>query len=125
MADAGAPLHGPADGPPGGPARARVVLITAPDGQTARQLARALVERRLAACVNLVPGITSIYRWQGAVEESGEVLMIAKTSAEAYPRLEAALSELHPYEVPECIALAPDAVAPKYLAWLGAEARPE
>lgn len=100
----------------------RVVLVTAPDRAAAERLARELVGRRLAACVNLIEGLTSIYRWHGAVEEAREVLLIAKTTAARYPELERALHELHPYEVPECIALAPAAVAAKYGAWLVGEA---
>ena len=97
---------------------ARVVLITAPDASTARVLARALVERSLAACVNLVPGVTSIYRWKGALEEQSEVLMIAKTTAARVHELEALLIELHPYDVPECVVLEPAHVEAKYLRWL-------
>lgn len=96
----------------------RVVLATAPDAACARQLAEALVGERLAACANLVPGVTSIYRWEGAVEEASEVLLILKTRAGLLPDLEARLTELHPYDVPACVALAPDRVAAPYLAWL-------
>lgn len=97
---------------------ARVVLATAPDRATAERIARELVGRRLAACVNLVPGIASIYRWHGAVEEASEVLLIAKTTAERLEEFERALVELHPYEVPELVALAPEHVAAPYCAWL-------
>ncbi|MCC6408597.1 MAG: divalent-cation tolerance protein CutA [Planctomycetes bacterium] len=99
----------------------RVVLVTAPDREAATGLARELVGRRIAACVNVVDGVTSIYRWRGAVEEAREVLLVVKTTAARYPELERALVELHPYEVPECIALRPEAVAPKYAAWLAGE----
>lgn len=102
----------------------RVVLITAPDADRARQLARALVERRAVACVNLVPDVESIYRWQGRVEESREVLMIVKTTAARIDELEALLAALHPYDVPECIAFAPDRVEAKYRAWLCAQSAP-
>ncbi len=97
---------------------ARVVWITAPDRATGESLARELVRRRLAACVNVLDGVTSIYRWEGAIEETREVLLMAKTTAGRYADLERALGELHPYQVPECIALAPSAIAPKYRAWL-------
>jgi len=94
------------------------MLSTAPDEATARQLARALVERGLVACVNVIPKLTSIYAWQGEVHEDAEVLLILKTSADAAARAEQALVELHPYDVPECVALAPEHVEPRYLAWL-------
>lgn len=100
-----------------------VVLSTAPDAEVARRIARALVERRLAACVQVLPGVTSTYRWQGAIEESGEVLILAKTSRSRYAELEVALRELHPYSVPECVALEAAHVASPYRAWLVAETR--
>ncbi|WP_193210726.1 divalent-cation tolerance protein CutA [Luteolibacter marinus] len=94
-----------------------VVLCTFPDVEVARRVAGELVTRRLAACVNLVPGVESIYRWEGEVERSGEVLGLIKTTC--YPELEAGLKELHPYEVPEIVALPVGAGLPAYLAWLG------
>lgn len=94
-----------------------VVLCTFPDLAQARQIGAAMVERQVAACVNLVPGIESIYRWEGKVERAGEVLALFKTTR--YPELEAALRELHPYEVPEILALPVAAGLPAYLAWLG------
>jgi len=97
---------------------ARVVLMTAPGLEEAGDLARQLVEERLAACVSLVPGVRSIYRWEGAVEEASEVLMVAKTSASRLPDLERRALELHPYDVPEFVVLDPARVAPAYLAWL-------
>lgn len=100
------------------PNAARVVLITAPDEECARKIARSLVEERLLACANIVPGITSIYRWEGAVEETSEALLIGKTTDARLAQLETRLSELHPYDVPECVALAPVRVAARYLAWL-------
>jgi periplasmic divalent cation tolerance protein len=103
---------------------ARVVLVTAPDLASARTLARGLVERRLAACVNLMPGLESIYRWKGAVESSNEVLLLVKTAAGRLAALEAYLEAEHPYEVPECIALQPARVERAYLDWLLAEAGP-
>jgi len=96
---------------------ARVVLITAPDLDTARKLARELVEARAAACANLVPGVTSIYRWQGAVQEDAEVLLVVKTSAERLAELERIVARVHPYEVPEIVALQPAAVEGHYLGW--------
>jgi periplasmic divalent cation tolerance protein len=105
----------------GGGAEARVVLMTAPDLQSAEAIARALVERRLAACVNLVPGVRSIYRWKGAIEDASEVLLVAKTVAGRLGALQEALGELHSYEVPEMVALEAERVAPRYLEWLRAE----
>jgi periplasmic divalent cation tolerance protein len=96
----------------------RVVLTTVSSEEEGRRLARALVERRLASCVNVIPNLTSVYRWQGAVEEAAEALLLIKTTQERLPALEAALSELHSYEVPEFLALAPEAGSQAYLAWL-------
>jgi periplasmic divalent cation tolerance protein len=100
-----------------------VVLVTHPV-QGAAEFARALVRARVAACVNRLP-VDSVYRWQGAVQEDGEELLIVKTSGARLAELERLLAELHPYEVPECIALAPERVAAPYLAWWLAETRPE
>ncbi len=94
-----------------------VVLCTFPDVEQARAIAAVLVERRLAACVNLLPGVESIYRWEGKVERAGEVLAVIKTTR--YPELEAALEELHPYEVPEILAVPVAAGLAGYLKWLG------
>lgn len=96
----------------------RVVLCTFPDADTARRVARQLVEEKLAACVNLLPGVESIYRWQGQVETAAEVLAVLKTAASQLTVLEKRLLELHPYEVPEFVALESSAVAPEYRAWL-------
>jgi periplasmic divalent cation tolerance protein len=101
----------------------RVVLVTAPDEDVARRLAREFVGRRLAACANLLPGVRSVYRWEGEVQEDAEVLLVLKTVAGRLPALEAALAELHPYDVPECVALEPASVEAKYLDWLRAETR--
>ena len=106
---------------PGSPPRSRVVLVTAPDRDVALDLARALVQERLVACVNVVPGVTSVYRWEGAVEESAEVLMVAKTTTERLAELERRVVELHPYDVPEFLALAPEHVESRYARWLSEE----
>jgi len=98
----------------------RVVLTTAPDEDTADRLARGLVDAGLAACVNLVPGVRSIYRWQGEVASDPEVLLVAKTVAERVPEIEAWLAEHHPYDCPECVALEVASVEAAYLAWLRA-----
>jgi periplasmic divalent cation tolerance protein len=95
-----------------------VVLSTFPDAAVARAAAEALVNESLAACVNLLPGIESVYRWEGKLENSEEVLSVIKTTAERYPALEARLRELHPYDVPEIVALPAAAVAESYLEWV-------
>jgi periplasmic divalent cation tolerance protein len=98
--------------------RALVVLSTFPDADKAAQVARVLVEERLAACVNLVATVRSIYRWQGAVQDDAESLAIIKTTPERYPALAARLAELHPYDVAEIIALPLADGHPPYLTWL-------
>lgn len=95
-----------------------VILCTFPNSEQARQIGTVLVETQLAACVNLVPAVESIYRWQGKVETAAEVLAVFKTTAAAFPAFEKALTELHPYEVPEIIAVQPAAVAETYTAWV-------
>lgn len=95
-----------------------VILCTCPDADTARTLARGLVERRLAACVNVLPEIRSIYRWQDGIEEEGECLMVVKTTGERYPDLTRWIEREHPYEVPEIVALRAGPVAEPYLEWL-------
>jgi len=95
-----------------------LVLTTAPDDDRAESMARALVEERLAACVNVVPGVVSIYRWKGAVEQDLELLLVIKTRADRFEALREALVSLHPYDVPELIALPVAAGHPPYLAWL-------
>lgn len=96
----------------------RVVLITAPDEPEAVRMARALVDEGLAACVNLVPGVRSIYRFEGEVHDEGEVLMIAKTRADRFPALRRRVEALHPYRVPEVVALPAPEVAEAYAAWV-------
>lgn len=95
-----------------------VVLCTFPDEEGARQIGALLVEKQVAACVNVVPGLRSIYRWQGERHEDVEVLAVIKTTREAYPRLEAALLEAHPYETPEVLALPVVAAAEAYRQWV-------
>jgi periplasmic divalent cation tolerance protein len=95
-----------------------VVLSTAPDVDLAVEIARTLVEERLAACVNVVPGLRSIYRWQGKACDETEVLCVIKTSRDRFADLEARLRKLHPYELPEIVAL-PVALGHKpYLDWV-------
>jgi periplasmic divalent cation tolerance protein len=97
------------------------VLCTCPDNATARSLAAGLVEQGLAACVNVLPEIRSIYRWRDEIHDEGEVLLLAKTSRLAYTSLESWLLEHHPYEVPEVLALAVQAGAADYLDWVLSE----
>jgi periplasmic divalent cation tolerance protein len=102
------------------PDEAVVVLATAGSEEEAARIAREVVEERLAACVNVVGPIRSIYRWQGAVEDAREWLMIAKARAADLPTLEARIRALHSYEVPEVLALPVVGGAEAYLAWLDA-----
>ncbi len=103
---------------------ALVVLSTFPDAEKAAEVARILVGEQLAACVNLIAGVRSIYRWQAAIQDDAEALAIIKTTAERYPALAARLAELHPYDVPEIIALPLAEVHPPYLAWLAGQIAP-
>jgi periplasmic divalent cation tolerance protein len=96
----------------------RLVFCTFPDAASARQIGTALVEKQLAACVNLIPAVESVYRWQGRLETAAEVLAVIKTSAAAFPAFERELARLHPYEIPEIIAIEPAAVAENYASWL-------
>lgn len=97
---------------------ALVVLSTFPDAEKAAQVARVLVDERLAACVNLVASVRSIYRWQGAVHDDAEVLLIAKTRAALVSALGDRVRALHPYELPEVIALPVATGSEPYLEWL-------
>lgn len=99
---------------------ARVVLVTTPDADTARRIARTLVEEQLAACGNVVPQIASIFRWQGAVQEEAEALLVLKTSAGRLAALTERVGRLHPYDVPEVLALPVAEGNQPYLDWLGA-----
>ena len=102
----------------------RVAISTAPDADTGARIAQALVEERLAACVNVVPGIRSIYRWQGAIEDEQEVLLVIKTHAERVAALAERLCALHPYEVPELLAFPVETGLAPYLQWLAGEVTP-
>mgnify|MGYP001811618782 CR=1 FL=1 len=105
---------------PGGRAasRAVVVLLTGPTAEALQAIGGSLVEERLAACVNVLPGVKSIYRWEGGVEESDEALAIVKTTVARLPGLEARVGELHPYELPEILAVEPDGGSIAYLDWI-------
>ena len=95
-----------------------VVLCTVPDEDTGARIARRLVESRLAACVNRVPCIASTYRWQGAIQEDAESLLVIKTRAALFDRLAREIAEAHPYDVPEVVALPMAACHGPYAAWL-------
>jgi len=106
---------------PVSPAPTITALTTAPSAQAAKRLVRTLVERRVIACGTVLAGAVSIYRWQGAVAEEEEVVVLLKTTAERWPLLAATLPGLHPYEVPELIALPVADGHPPYLEWVRAE----
>jgi len=99
-----------------------LVLTNLPTTDAAHTLAGHLVASHLAACVNILAPCQSVYRWQGAVEEANEVPLLIKTTASAYPALEAAIRDHHPYQLPEIIAVPVSHGLPDYLAWVGAEA---
>jgi len=108
-----------------GPTDVRVCLVTSPPDRAA-SLARELVERGLAACVNVIGNVTSVYRWQGKIHEDGESLLVIKTSAARIEELEATVLKLHPYDVPEFLVLEVASGAAGYLDWvLGATNAPE
>ena len=98
-----------------------VVLMTAPDADSGRRIARTLVDERLIACANVLPGVTSVYRWQGGVEEAAEVLVVMKTRPELLERLFARAAGLHPYEVPELLALPVAGGLEAYCRWVAEE----
>jgi periplasmic divalent cation tolerance protein len=97
---------------------ARIVLTTVDNAEEAQLIAETLVERHLAACVNLIPRLTSIYRWQDKIESASETLLLIKTSIERIPAIESALHELHSYEVPEFLVLPVESGSHAYLEWL-------
>jgi periplasmic divalent cation tolerance protein len=102
----------------------RIVLTTTGSEDEARKIASHLVEQKLAACVNIVPRIESIYRWQGKVESAQEWLLLIKTTAERFPAVREAIRELHSYELPECVVLPIEDGSPAYLQWLEEAASP-
>jgi periplasmic divalent cation tolerance protein len=102
----------------------RVVLMTAPDLRTAETLGTTLVSERLATCVNVVPSLTSIYRWEGKVERAGEVLLILKTVQDRIASLRERAVGLHPYDVPELLVLEVQEGHERYLDWVRRESAP-
>jgi len=103
---------------------AYLVLTNLPDRESAERLARGVVEARVAACVNVLSPTRSVYRWKGAVETAEEYPVLIKTAADRYPELEKTIRALHPYELPEIVAVRIEAGLPAYLAWVEAETRP-
>ena len=102
-----------------------LVFTTFASEEDAARVVRVLVDERLVACGNLIPGARSIYRWQGAVSDQREVMVLMKSRKQDWTALLSRLHELHPYQTPECIAVRVAAGAPKYLAWLEAALEPE
>lgn len=97
----------------------RLILTTCGSAEEARRIAQEIVQRRLAACVNIVPQVESVYRWKGEIESAAEWLLIIKTTAAAFERLRYALAKLHSYDLPECIAIAIEDGSSEYLEWIG------
>jgi len=96
----------------------QIALCTVPDEKTAGQIADALVAEKLAACINIVPSIMSVYRWNDAIEHDQELLLLIKTSVSVWPLLEARILELHPYELPEIIAVPIHTGQADYKQWI-------
>ena len=99
------------------------VHVTAPDAVTATRLARTLVEERLAACVQVLPGVTSVYPWEGRIETADEHLLLVKTTAALFEAIRRRIRSEHPYDTPEVVAVPVLAVDPRYAAWLTASVR--
>jgi periplasmic divalent cation tolerance protein len=97
-----------------------IVITNAPDRETALKIAHGLIERKLAACVNILAECTSVYRWHGKVESATEVPLLVKTRAAIYDEVEAAIKSLHPYELPEIVAVRIERGLPDYLDWVNA-----
>ena len=101
----------------------RIVLVTVPDAKTADQIAAGLVSAKLAACVNILPGVVSQYRWKGKVVKDKELLLLCKTTKARLPAFKRWVEKNHPYTVPEVLALAIDSGSKDYLKWLGDSCR--
>lgn len=103
---------------------ALLVLTNLPDRASAENLARTLVEKRVAACVNILAPCRSVYRWKGQVEQEDEHPVLIKTTRDAYAALESAIRQAHPYELPEIVAVPIERGLPAYLDWLAEETKP-
>jgi periplasmic divalent cation tolerance protein len=101
----------------------RLVFVTASSLEEARNLAQAILDKRLAACVNLIPGVESHYGWQGKLETAVEVMLVIKSSAEQFEALCEAIHLRHSYECPEIVAVAPEEMSPEYRTWWEGEMR--
>ncbi len=106
---------------PGTDIELRLVLSNVPDGTVAAQIAHALVDERLAACVNVFAACRSVYRWQGAIETADEITLLVKTTRARHDECVRRLAELHPYDVPEIVTLVPEQVWPAYAQWAAGE----
>jgi periplasmic divalent cation tolerance protein len=100
-----------------------ILIVTAPDKKEANRLADMILKKRLAACVNLIPGMTSRYWWKGKMRKGSEVLMVIKTRKALFKKLERLVKENHPYELPEIIAIPIVAGSPEYLNWINSETK--
>lgn len=100
-----------------------VVLITVPDQETAELIARTILEPRLAACVNIIPAVRSLYWWEGKIDSSDELLLVAKTEPHLVAELAEAVKSVHPYKVPEVVAMTATYAAESYLGWIKAETK--
>lgn len=109
----------PADGNP-----AIVIMSTCPDEPSAQTIAAALIEDKLAACVNIIAGVTSVYQWQGKIEQSHEQCLIIKTLKHNYAAVERSIQELHPYELPEVISVPISEGSEQYLSWIAQNVNP-
>ena len=98
-----------------------IVLVTLPETEAPEPFAARLLEEGLAACVNVLPAVQSLFRWEGAIQTASEKMLMIKTTTRCYARLEAAIQEMHPYDVPEIVAIPVTAGLPAYLAWVNAE----
>ena len=96
----------------------QLILCTCPDPGSARTIADALINKGLAACVNILPGLTSVYRWQNKIDSAQEHLLLIKTRQDRYAEVETVIGQIHPYELPEVIAVSVEQGLPEYLQWI-------
>ncbi|WP_431064903.1 divalent-cation tolerance protein CutA [Methylotuvimicrobium sp.] len=95
-----------------------ILFCTCPDQNTASSIAQTLIGENLAACANIFPGLTSVYRWQDQIETDQECLLLVKTRRDIYPQVEQRIQEAHPYELPEIVAVSVEHALPEYLKWI-------